>query len=218
MDEGVKKLSYALGIIIFIFLILVLNLPSADIFHSPGPYNPGHESLKCNDCHNPAPGSFRQQLQSNTKKWLGMRNTSSYVGFEPVQNEDCNKCHARENDMHPSFRFEESRFSKEKIGIAPQLCTSCHLEHKDKRVSLEPNLCMHCHENLELKKDPLDVSHSELIKTNEWNSCMGCHDFHGNHNWKAPIKLNESISIEEIIEYLDNGPSPYGPVVVKAKK
>ena len=67
---------------------------------------------------------------------------------------------------------------------------SCHREHQGVRVTLtEIGYCRHCHEETRLKRDPLDVSHEALIKAKEWDSCLGCHDFHGNHRMTVRKQL-----------------------------
>src|SRR5262249_16756851 len=72
--------------------------------------------------------------------------------------------------------------SKARAELGVESCVSCHREHKGVRATMIPTACATCHQNLELKLDPLDVSHRKLVARKEWTSCLGCHDFHGNHN------------------------------------
>ena len=50
-----------------------------------------------------------------------------------------------------------------------------------------------------------------LIDAGEWDSCMGCHDFHGNHLMTTREKLSEVIPPGQILAYFRGGVSPYSP-------
>jgi hypothetical protein len=171
--------------------------------------NSGHEQLACNDCHRPAPGTVRQQLQANARYLLGSRGHAADFGERAVSNVDCLSCHERPFDRHPVYRFKEPRFSEARRAIAPHECASCHREHSGVRVSIANGYCMHCHDKLMLRDDPLDVSHRELIERENWNSCLGCHDYHGNHELDPAHALSESTSEIELKRYFSGGASPY---------
>ncbi|MDO9162602.1 MAG: cytochrome c3 family protein [Methylococcaceae bacterium] len=203
--------AYKLGIIIGLISLAVLLLPAYANFHARGPMNNGHDTIKCESCHQEAPGSFRQQIQANVRFALGLRKHSSAFDHQPVSNENCLSCHERPNDRHPVYRFLEPRFLKARENLSPHHCVSCHNEHKGQRVTLsEIGYCLNCHKQTKLRKDPLDVPHDRLIALNRWESCLGCHDFHGNHIMKTPKTVEQIIPAEKIQAYFQGGPSPYG--------
>lgn len=172
--------------------------------------NTGHEDLKCKSCHKPAPGTVRQQLQANLRYVLGLRETAADFGQQDVGNEICLGCHDRPKDRHPVYRFLEPRFAKAREQIQPQFCISCHLEHQGKRVTREESgYCVNCHKETKLKKDPINISHEQLIAQDRWESCLGCHDFHGNHVMKTKRVVEEAWSPERVRAYFGGGPSPY---------
>ena len=201
--------GYWIGSLLGLAFIIFLLLPQQEEYHANGPANTGHESLKCTDCHRQAPGSTRQQIQAKVRYWLGMRKTSVFFGFSDVTNAECLDCHDRPKDNHPAHRFFEPRFSTARANIHPEKCISCHREHEGVRVTMESRFCSNCHEKLVLKKDPLAITHQQLIKEKKWNSCMVCHDFHGNHIMEVPTKPEEGIEQEQIVDYFKGSPSPY---------
>ena len=73
-----------------------------------------------------------------------------------------------------------------------------------------------CHADTKVKDDPATPTHAALIRDKRWDTCLGCHDFHGNHHFKPPRDLKDAISPDVIATYLKTGPSPYGERVVKA--
>ena len=208
MKRG-ATIGYSVGIPIGVLALFILFLPEQEGLHASGPSNTGHELLKCEDCHRPAVGTFRQQIQANIFNWLGRRASPATFQYHAVSNSDCNSCHDRPNDNHPAHRFLEPRFSKARINIAPQKCISCHREHEGVRVTVEPTFCVHCHEKLVVKKDPLDISHWQLIAMENWSSCLTCHDFHGNHVMKAATTIKKAFKPKQIKNYFDGGTSPY---------
>lgn len=212
--------AYKIGILIGIFVLGILVLPEYDNLHASGPMNTGHDALKCVSCHEKARGTLRQQIQANLRFILGRReNSADFVHF-PVGNEQCLGCHVRPNDRHPVYRFLEPRFAKARANLSPHLCISCHAEHSGRRVSLTKiEYCQNCHKKTRLRKDPLDVTHVKLIELKLWSSCLGCHDFHGNHIMETPKKIKQIIPGEKIIAYFEGGSSPYGDKLrYKAKK
>ena len=177
---------------------------------SPGPINIGHEKLLCDECHQQAVGTLRQQLQANAQYLVGKRKSGAEIGHRKVANETCLHCHDRPKDRHPVYRFFEPRYAKARLEIQPQYCNSCHREHTGKRVTMEIGNCKVCHNKLKIKKDPLDISHQQLIKEKRWSTCLGCHDFHGNHKLKLSESLNVIYSEQKIKNYFNEAPSPYG--------
>lgn len=205
-----QNLGLILGIAVGALMLLVLLLPGEEALHARGPMNSGHDDIACEYCHLPAPGTLRQQLQANARYLLGMRRTVADFGLQQAGNRECLGCHDFPEERHPVFRFVEPRFQKARDALHPESCVSCHKEHRGVRVTLERlDYCQHCHEETRLKNDPLDVSHTSLIKAEEWNSCLGCHDFHGNHLMTVREQLHEVIPPEQILEYFRGGPSPW---------
>jgi hypothetical protein len=203
------KMGYVLGLIGAVFILLLITIPEREQWHALGEANPGHEDLACTDCHTPAEGTMRQQLQANARAFFGFRDSGVTFGFEDVTNDNCLACHARPNDRHPVFRFLESRFVEARAAIAPQYCESCHLEHQGERVSIEPTYCVYCHTDLDLRDDPLDVPHVELVATEAWETCLQSHDYHGNHIMATPTTQEDMISLQAVEDYFADGPSPY---------
>ena len=52
--------------------------------------------------------------------------------------------------------------------------------------------------------------------TGRWETCLGCHDFHGNHAMKAPRRLGDAIPSDQIQRYFDGGRSPYPDPIRRA--
>jgi hypothetical protein len=205
-----QNLGLILGLAVGVLLLVVLLLPDQEAWHARGPMTSGHEDVACEHCHRPAPGSLRQQLQANVRHLLGRRATAADFGLQQAGNSECLGCHDFPEERHPVFRFFEPRFQKSRDALHPEFCVSCHLEHRGQRVTLGSiDYCRHCHEETRLKSDPLDVSHVSLIKAEKWDSCLGCHDFHGNHLMTTREQLQEAIPPAQILEYFRGGPSPY---------
>jgi len=205
-----QMLGYSLGATAGAICLLVLFLPGQENFHVRGPMNTGHEGCACESCHKPAPGTLRQQLQANVRYLMGQRKASVPFGHEDVTTEICLDCHERPNDRHPVFRFFEPRFAEAREAIQPHLCTSCHREHAGERVTRrDAGYCVTCHEETKLKKDPLDISHERLIAGDRWQTCLGCHDWHGNHVMKTKTKVDQAFTPVQIQAYFKGGPSPY---------
>lgn len=215
-----KACAYGIGLIVGILALAALLLPISEKYHAYGPMNIGHDTLTCASCHQDAPGSLRQQLQANLRYVLGLRAHAADFGQQKTSNENCLNCHERPNDRHPVYRFLEPRFLKARLAINPQLCVSCHKEHQGQRVTRMPiGYCVNCHKKTKLRKDPLDVPHERLIALDQWDSCLGCHDFHGNHIRHSQKLTRLRIPPEKIHAYFQGGPSPYGNARhYKAKK
>lgn len=203
-------IGYSIGAAVGAVALGVLLMPSSERLIAAGPMNTGHENLSCESCHKPAEGTVRQQLQANVQYALGRRATEVDFVRRPVGNAACLECHSRPKDVHPVSRFLEPRFAEARTALAPQLCGSCHREHEGRRVTVsETAFCRHCHQDVKIAKDPLTVSHQELASRNDWQSCLGCHDFHGNHAMKLKTSVAEALPPEYVLQYFQGGPSPY---------
>ncbi len=206
-----QRLGYLAGFVLTVVGVFVLLLPNSERLSAAGPANTGHEDLACADCHDDAEGSPLQQINANIRYHLNMRSAPVDFVHQPVDNAVCIDCHEKPDDRHPSFRFEEPRFKDAREAIEPQFCVSCHLEHSGGRVTQSDiGFCVNCHEGMDLKNDPLDVSHAELVADERWDTCLACHDFHGNHVYEVPTEMAEMFDIAEVVGYLDGGVSPYG--------
>ena len=188
------------------------SYPPAVGFKALGPMNTSHEELACNACHKEAPGTMRQQLGHNARSLFGMHAAEMVpVGLAPVDNAVCQDCHERPNDRHPVSRFMETRFAEQRETLGPHECNNCHGEHRDERVAMvEPGFCVNCHQDTEVMYDNAVPSHAELIEQDAWETCLQCHDFHGNHLHEAPTRLSEGIPQRTILDYLRGGTDPYG--------
>lgn len=213
-----RRLGAALGSALGGLAVAAILWPGLQQLRTPGPMNVGHEPLECASCHRAAPGTTRQQLQSNARSAIGLRTASVDFGSRPVGNDVCQGCHERPNDRHPVYRFLEPRFAEARAAIAPHECTSCHGEHVGRRATVEPDACRHCHAELSLASDPIAPTHADLVADGEWTTCLACHDFHGNHASAAPTTLAEALPEGAIRAYLAGGPSPYGDVLRPASE
>lgn len=207
-----RRLGALLGAGLGSFAVAVMLWPGQQRLRTPGPMNVGHGELDCASCHRAAPGTTRQQLQANARSVLGLRAASVDFGLSRVSNEACRACHDRPDDRHPVYRFLEPRFADARAALAPHECTSCHGEHAGRRATVEPDACRHCHGELALEHDPISTPHAELVATGAWSTCLGCHDFHGNHASEPPTALADALAPADIRDYLAGGPSPYGAV------
>ena len=206
-----QKWGQLAGLALGLICLALLFLPGMNKLHVRGPMNTGHEELNCVDCHKTAQGSTRQQVQATVRYWLGMRQTLPAFGHEKVGNKACLDCHDRPNDRHPVFRFNEPRFREARANIKPQECVSCHLEHHGVRVTQRQGFCVNCHGDLVMKNDPLTVSHETLVAQARWETCLGCHDFHGNHEFEPPIEMDSAHDPGLLKAYFSGeAPSPYG--------
>lgn len=204
-----QNIGYAVGVIIGLLSIITFFLPGQEKLMALGPMNVGHEEIGCSDCHQKARGTLVQQVQANVRFTLGLRKTAVDFGTLDVDNDTCLACHVRPNDRHPTHRFLEPRFAGAREAIAPQFCTSCHVEHTGKRVNIEPTYCMHCHQEMVMKNDPLTVSHEQLIAEKRWETCLGCHDFHGNHVMETEVDVDKALTVAKVLAYFEGGPSPF---------
>lgn len=177
---------------------------------SKGPIQHGHQDLACDTCHKVAPGTARQQIQASLAALFDPAKSMPHFGTSPVASADCLACHQRPNERHPIWRFREPRFISAAEVVNATTCLGCHSEHRDERVNASVDFCKACHEGLSLKVDPLDIPHHEIIAAKKWETCLGCHDFHGNHARKPPLKYLDAHDLDRLIDYLKAGPNPYG--------
>jgi hypothetical protein len=171
--------------------------------------NAGHQQLSCVSCHQRAPGTVRQQLQADARYLLGWREAPADFGLRRVGNDDCLACHERPFDRHPAFRFTEPRFADAREALAPHRCQSCHREHSGARVTVQADYCVRCHDTLEMKNDPLNIPHVELVRQGRWLTCLGCHDFHGNHVMDSRSRVADAVTTRQVKAYFEGGVSPY---------
>ena len=212
-----RRLGVATGLLVGASTVAVLCAPGCEHLHAAGPMNTGHAGVACASCHREAPGSVRPQLQAAVRQWTGLEDTTIDVGFRPVSTRECVACHERPDDRHPGFRFLEPRFATARDALHPERCGSCHREHSGARVTVaERTYCRHCHGELVVEHDPLDVPHVELVAERRWDTCLGCHDFHGSHAAKPPRRLIDAIPAARIRAYFAGGASPYGERHVRA--
>jgi hypothetical protein len=204
-----RRVGSVLGSVIASLALAGLLWPGNEHWSAPGPMNTGHEQLTCDSCHQPAPGTARQQLQANARFALGLRAEPVDFGERSVENADCLSCHERRFDRHPVSRFTEPRFEKARAAVTVQHCEGCHREHSGMRVTSATTVCENCHADIKLRADPLDVSHETLARERRFSTCLGCHDFHGNHVMKPAEHISEVIALDRIEAYLRGGKSPY---------
>lgn len=209
--------AHVVAALVTVFVLILLMMPVFAKVHAPGPMNIGHEKTKCVSCHIESPGTFRQKVQANIKFLLGQRKSSVSLVHQPVSNAQCLRCHDRPKDAHPVFRFLEPRYIKARRSIQPQNCNSCHHEHSGSRVTVAMDICSYCHLDLNLRKDALSVTHQELIELEQWRTCLGCHDYHGNHRITLINAVSEKWSEATLRNYFEGGKSPYGSVIYTAK-
>ncbi len=205
-----QNLGLGLGLALGAVALTVLLWPEQEALHARGPMNTGHEDLRCEHCHVPGRGTLRQQLQANARHLLGLRETAADFGLQRVAKERCLACHERPDDRHPVFRFTEPRFEAARRALQPESCVSCHREHQGMRTTVATtDFCQHCHEETRLKNDPIDLSHESLVASERWDTCLGCHDFHGNHLMETRQTIDDVIPPGRILEYFRGGDSPY---------
>lgn len=196
--------------IIGVFLLIGARNQMGDDFIAIGPMNTGHSDLSCIECHKNEEGNVRQQLQSKAASLFHQSGNSLNFINKSIENKTCTECHSRQDDVHPVHRFNEPKFDQAKQLIQPNKCTSCHMEHYGTRVTkLEPDYCMHCHGELKIKNDPISPTHEKIISNRSWESCLQCHDYHGNHIRKTPESFADTISKADLKLYFDGGRDPY---------
>jgi hypothetical protein len=205
-----EQQTYVVGLIVAVMGIVTLLLPGNESWHAAGPLNIGHGNVDCNECHTPAPGSFVGQAFNNMLDAVGLNESETYFIYEPAGNEQCLACHENPEDRHPVAKFMKPKFARARQTAGVQFCVSCHREHLGVRASVALRVCQNCHVDTVVEDDPLDIPHKTLIDDERWETCLGCHDFHGNHERKVPEIMSQMLTEEQIQRYLDGGKSPYG--------
>ncbi|MDO6731119.1 hypothetical protein Q4577_13880 [Marinovum sp. 2_MG-2023] len=202
----------------FIVAVPVALLGAVGIWSEPanhwmahGPIQSGHAEVSCRGCHVESPGTTRQQIQAKLAYVMGRREEPADFGRSEVTSDQCLDCHQRPNERHPIYRFREPRFIEALQQVEADSCLGCHTEHAAARVSSDTRICSACHSDLKLANDPVNVPHITLIKNEKWGTCLGCHDFHGNHSYEPPTHVRDLIPEPEIRAFFGQGPSPYGP-------
>jgi hypothetical protein len=212
-----RRIGLVLGLIAGVSTVGWLDTAGNAELHAPGPMNASHDGIACEGCHEPAPGTLRQQLQAKVRAAFAGADDVD-LGHRPVTAARCRRCHQRPDDRHPVGRFLEPRFAEVRERLRPDDCTTCHAEHRGARVTAGATFCQHCHADLALEHDPLDVPHRQLAAFGQWQSCLGCHDYHGNHGVTPPRSLAQAIAVEQIEQYFEGGASPYPPPIRHAKE
>lgn len=205
-----QNIAFFLGLMVGAGCVILFFLPENKALLIPGEMNTGHQDIACDNCHIPATGTLRQQIQANVRYVLGIRPKAADYGRSSVANEQCLGCHRRPDDLHPVFLFFEPRFKDARAELQPQECVSCHREHSGVRVTVsDSGFCRTCHEKLVLQDDPISTSHEQLIKQEQWQTCLGCHDFHGNHKMTTLKQLDKALAPQQIRHYFKGADSPY---------
>jgi predicted CXXCH cytochrome family protein len=216
--RSLRRLAYAAGLAVAMLPLWLLS-PSLASFVPNAAHSPGHENFACSECHREAPGTMRQQLQAKAKHLLGLRETSVDFGMRKVDNAACIGCHENPDDRHPAHRFLEPRFEAARLTLAPEQCVSCHREHTGARLSqTNAGFCAACHRDMEVENDSTRPTHAVLTKTERWDTCLTCHDFHGNHAHAPPKRIEDALAPGAVSAYFSRSESPYGPPIVKAKQ
>jgi hypothetical protein len=205
-----RRAAYGWGLVVGVIGAVLLLLPGRESWHAKGPHNVGHEKVACNECHTPSPGNVVGQSFSNLLHAVGITDSARYFIYAPAGNAQCRACHEDPDNRHPVDDFLEPEFAEARQAIGAQFCVSCHRQHLRVRVSASPRVCQHCHQDTALEDDPIDVPHTTLISDQRWETCLGCHDFHGNHDRDVPQMMSQRLTEEQIQAYLDGGESPYG--------
>lgn len=205
-----RRRIYLLAVAAAVAVLAVLLVPGRERLRAAGPANTGHEALACTQCHTPADGTVRQQLQANARYLAGLRGSGADFVHKPVGNVDCVSCHTNEDDKHAPHRFNEPRFEQARAELAPQYCVSCHSEHQGGRVTVEGTFCGSCHQDMEIREDPITPSHASLASEKKWGTCLSCHDYHGNHIRTTPTRLEGGIEEAAVRAYLRGGSAIYG--------
>ena len=205
-----QQSAYRWGLIVALIGGVLLVIPGSEDWHAAGPHNTGHTKTDCGECHAPAPGNFAGQALTNMLHVVGIADSATPFIYTPAGNDQCLACHENPDDRHPVAKFMKAEFAAARDAAAVQYCLSCHQQHLGVRVTVTPRVCRNCHEETALGDDPVDISHTTLISEQRWETCLGCHDFHGNHERTVPDRMSQALTEEQIRQYFDGGESPYG--------
>lgn len=221
--NAARRRAYLLGAAVALPLIWVLASPDRSWVQAAGAATPGHGALACDACHVAAPGTFRQQVQAGARYLLGLREAPATIGMAPVSDARCLACHDRPGDRHPLATLSESRFATAQAAHGVHHCTGCHQEHHGARVTASPKVCSECHHDTVVKDDPIEPSHASLFADARWETCLQCHDFHGNHDLRRgphgfPARMDEAFDLAAVRRYLLDGARVYGAPTHPAKE
>lgn len=204
-----QRIGYLVGALLGLAALVLPWLPGLQSLNTTGPPNIGHGNLACQDCHLPA-------SQNKNKNPL---ETTYPFGYLTVSTKQCQSCHKRPGDLHNVDHYRKKpRFAKARARIAPHKCNSCHKQHSGKRVTIAPSFCSHCHQTFKLEHDPIKPSHKTLAHKNQWNTCLGCHDYHGNHVRRTPKQHDKALPLSRVLSYFQSGPSPYSKEKIRKPK
>lgn len=186
-----KKQIIGFGILLVNLLIasyFVVGFRSSNkgrVLLMPGQATDGHHQIieSCDTCHKP---------------------------FEPVQNQVCLDCHAKDleavDDSHPESKFTDPRNAELIEKLDATLCITCHNEHDPKRtrafgVTMPDDFCIECHRNVGDEQK----SHKGMA----FNTCAtgGCHNYHD----------NQALYEDFLVKHLDDADTK-GEAKVIAKK
>ena len=207
-----RRVGYRVGLVAAVAFLAIFAAAEDNRVLAKGPANPGHGELDCRDCHDPAPGSLRQQIQAGVAYGLGLREEPPEFGLLPVSNRVCLDCHERQVDHHPTHNFLQPKFAEARRQIAAHLCITCHREHTGRHVTGTGRYCVACHDGMSIRNDPLLPTHAELASESRWETCLRCHDFHGNHVRSTPRTLEESLDESLVLQHLERGGPEYGEI------
>ena len=62
---------------------------------------------------------------------------------------------------------------------------------------------------MKARKEVIEPTHAALSAGKRWDTCLTCHDFHGNHPVKAPHRFEEAHDLKAVRAYLADGTDPY---------
>jgi hypothetical protein len=218
-----RKRAYGASGIALLALISLMMWPDAAWLQAAGKPTPGHEDLQCTACHVPAEGTLRQQIQASLRFLLGLRANPAPIGNAPVTNESCFGCHDRPTERHPLSELGHLRYKHAQEKHNVENCTGCHQEHHGVRITAPQTICSNCHSTSVVENDPITPNHATLFAKNEWDNCVRCHDFHGNHSMASgdydyPTTLEEGVTRKAVNDYYGAGKRAYGPTLHTAKK
>ena len=205
-----QQAAYRWGLLVAVIGAVLLLLPGREDWHAAGPHNTGHTTIECGECHAAAPGNFAGQAFNNIMHAVGLSASATPFVYAPAGNEQCLACHDNPDDRHPVAKFMQPEFAAARKAAGVQFCLSCHRQHLGVRVTVTPRVCQNCHQETAMSNDPVDIPHTTLISEQRWETCLGCHDFHGNHERTTPKRMAEVLTEEQIQQYFDGGESPYG--------
>ena len=206
-----RKLPLMAGIFVTVLSVAAMTSPSTEQFLSPGGDNEMHEGMACDQCHETAEGTIRQQVQANVYHWLGSRQHGADFLTQPVESADCEACHPMKENFHPQQKLRKSKYYELDTMLGIRECSGCHDHHSSSVMQHAMTLCMHCHEVWGKKPDTTTPTHVELIAQGRWETCLQCHEFHGGHQREKIFLLEDAHKVDTIQNSLHGkSADPYG--------